>query len=199
MSRDSLIQQLVTAFRCLPGVGPKSAQRMTFYLLQRDRQGGRHLAESLVAAMSRVGNCKRCRTLSEKEVCGICENPKRDVSQLCVVESPSDMAAIEHGTGYRGQFFVLGGHLSPLDGIGPEELGVDLLEQRLAEGEVCEVILATGSTVEGQATAHYVSEIVRERGIRVTRIAQGVPLGGELEFVDSGTLDHAIGERQSME
>lgn len=199
MSRDSLIQQLVTAFRCLPGVGPKSAQRMTFYLLQRDRQGGRHLAESLVAAMSRVGNCKRCRTLSEKEVCAICENPKREVSQLCVVESPSDMAAIEHGTGYRGQFFVLGGHLSPLDGIGPEELGIDLLEQRLSEGEVCEVILATGSTVEGQATAHYISEIVRERGIRVTRIAQGVPLGGELEFVDSSTLDHAIGERQSME
>jgi recombination protein RecR len=199
MSKDSLIQQLVTAFRCLPGVGPKSAQRMTFYLLQRDRQGGRHLAESLLAAMSRVGNCKRCRTLSEKAVCAICDNPKRDVSQLCVVESPSDMAAIEHGTGYRGQFFVLGGHLSPLDGIGPDELGVDLLEQRLSEGEVREVILATGSTVEGQATAHYISEIVRERGIRVTRIAQGVPLGGELEFIDSSTLDHAIGERQSME
>lgn len=199
MSKDSLIQQLINAFRCLPGVGPKSAQRMTFYLLQRDRQGGRHLAESLVAAMSRVGNCKRCRTLSEKEVCAICENPKRDASQLCVVESPADMAAIEHGTGYRGQFFVLGGHLSPLDGIGPDELGVGLLAQRLSEGEVGEVIIATGSTVEGQATAHYISELVREKGIRVTRIAQGVPLGGELEFVDSSTLDHAIGERQSME
>jgi recombination protein RecR len=149
--------------------------------------------------MNKVGNCKRCRTLSEKDVCAICDNPKRDVSQLCVVESPADMAAIEHGTGYRGHFFVLGGHLSPLDGIGPEELGVDLLEQRLAEGEIGEVILATGSTVEGQATAHYISEIVHEKGIRVTRIAQGVPLGGELEFVDSGTLDHAIGERQSME
>jgi recombination protein RecR len=199
MSKDSVIQQLITAFRCLPGVGPKSAQRMTFFLLQRDRQGGRHLAESLVTAMSRVGNCKRCRTLSEKDVCAICENPKRDVSQLCVVESPADMAAIEHGTGYRGQFFVLGGHLSPLDGVGPEELGVDLLEQRLSEGDVKEVILATGSTVEGQATAHYISDIVHETGIRVTRIAQGVPLGGELEFVDSSTLDHAIGERQSME
>jgi recombination protein RecR len=199
MSKDSVIQQLITAFRCLPGVGPKSAQRMTFFLLQRDRQGGRHLAESLVTAMSRVGNCKRCRTLSEKDVCAICENPKRDVSQLCVVESPADMAAIEHGTGYRGQFFVLGGHLSPLDGVGPEELGVDLLEQRLSEGDVKEVILATGSTVEGQATAHYISDIVHEKGIRVTRIAQGVPLGGELEFVDSSTLDHAIGERQSME
>ncbi len=172
---------------------------MTFYLLQRDRQGGRHLAESLVAAMSRVGNCRRCRTLSEKEVCAICENPKRDASQLCVVESPADMAAIEHGTGYRGQFFVLGGHLSPLDGIGPDELGVALLAQRLSEGEVGEVIIATGSTVEGQATAHYISELVHEKGIRVTRIAQGVPLGGELEFVDSSTLDHAIGERQSME
>ncbi len=199
MSKDSVIQQLITAFRCLPGVGPKSAQRMTFFLLQRDRQGGRHLAESLVEAMSKVGNCRRCRTLSEKEVCAICENPKRDNSQLCVVESPADMAAIEHGTGYRGQFFVLGGNLSPLDGVGPQELGVDLLEQRLSQGEVTEVILATGSTVEGQATAHYLSELVHDKGIRVTRIAQGVPLGGELEFVDSNTLDHAIGERQSME
>lgn len=199
MSKDSLIQQLITAFRCLPGVGPKTAQRMTYYLLQRDRPGGRHLAESLVAAMSKVGNCRRCRTLSEKDVCAVCANPKRDATQLCVVESPSDMAAIEHGTGYRGQFFVLGGHLSPLDGVGPEDLGVDLLERRLAEGEIAEVILATGSTVEGQATAHYISEIVHEQRIRVTRIAQGVPLGGELEFVDSGTLDHAIGERQSMD
>ena len=199
MSKDSVIQQLITAFCCLPGVGPKSAQRMTFFLLQRDRQGGQHLAQSLVTAMSKVGNCKRCRTLSEKEVCAVCEDRKRDVSQLCVVESPADMAAIEHGTGYRGQFFVLGGHLSPLDGVGPEELGVELLEQRLRENDITEVILATGSTVEGQATAHYISELVHEKGIRVTRIAQGVPLGGELEFVDSGTLDHAIGERQSME
>jgi recombination protein RecR len=199
MSKDSIIQQLITAFRCPPGVGPKSAQRMTFFLLQRDRPGGRHLAQSLVEAMSKVGNCKRCRTLSEKEVCAICENPKRDSSQLCVVESPADMAAIEHGTSYRGQFFVLGGHLSPLDGVGPEEIGVDLLEKRLSEGEVSEVILATGATVEGQATAHYLSELVHDKGIRVSRIAQGVPLGGELEFVDSSTLDHAIGERQSME
>jgi recombination protein RecR len=199
MGKDSVIQQLVNAFRCLPGVGPKSAQRMTFYLLQRDRQGGHHLAHSLSEAMSRVGNCKRCRTLSEKEVCAVCENPKRDNTQLCVVESPADMAAIEYGTGYRGQFFVLGGHLSPLDGVGPEELGVNLLEERLAEGDVTEVILATGSTVEGQATAHYLSELVHEKGIRVSRIAQGVPMGGELEFIDSTTLDHAIGERQSME
>ena len=199
MSNDSLIQQLITAFRCLPGVGPKSAQRMTFYLLQRDRAGGQHLAHSLVEAMSKVGNCKRCRTLSEKEVCVVCANPKREMTQLCVVESPADMSAIEHGTAYRGQFFVLGGHLSPLDGIGPEELGIGLLEQRLSDGAITEVILATGSTVEGQATAHYISEMVHEKGIRVTRIAQGVPLGGELEFVDSGTLDHAIGERQSMD
>ncbi len=149
--------------------------------------------------MSKVGNCKRCRTLSEKDVCAICQDRKRDVSQLCVVEGPADMAAIEHGTGYRGQFFVLGGHLSPLDGVGPQELGVDLLAQRLSENEVTEVIVATASTVEGQATAHYISELVHEKGIRVTRIAQGVPLGGELEFVDSSTLDHAIGERQSMD
>ena len=172
---------------------------MTFFLLQRDRQGGNHLAHSLTEAMSRVGNCKRCRTLSEKEVCAVCENPKRDGTQLCVVESPADMAAIEYGTGYRGQFFVLGGHLSPLDGVGPDELGVNLLEERLSEGEIAEVILATGSTVEGQATAHYLSELVHEKGIRVSRIAQGVPTGGELEFIDSTTLDHAIGERQSME
>ena len=199
MSKDSVIQQLMTAFRCLPGVGPKSAQRMAFFLLQRDRPGGRHLAQSLIEAMNKVGNCKRCRTLSEKEVCATCESPKRDNSQLCVVESPADMAAIDHGTGYRGRFFVLGGHLSPLDGVGPEEIGVDLLEQRLSEGEVSEVILATGATVEGQATAHYLSDLVHHKGIRVTRIAQGVPLGGELEFVDSSTLDHAIGERQNME
>ena len=199
MSKDSLIQQLITAFRCLPGVGPKSAQRMTFYLLQRDRQGGHHLAKSLMEAMDRVGNCKRCRTLSEREVCVICDDPKRDTTQLCVVESPADMAAIEHGTGYRGQFFVLGGHLSPLDGIGPEELGVEALEVRLAEGTIEEVILATASTVEGQATAHYLGELVHEKGIRVSRIAQGVPLGGELEFIDSSTLDHAIGERQTMD
>jgi recombination protein RecR len=199
MSKDSVIQQLISAFRCLPGVGPKSAQRMTFFLLQRDRPGGQHLAKSLMDAMSKVGNCRRCRTLSEKAVCAVCENPKRDHSQLCVVESPADMAAIEYGTGYRGQFFVLGGHLSPLDGVGPEELGVELLAQRLSEGVVTEVILATGATVEGQATAHYLSELVHEKGIRVTRIAQGVPLGGELEFIDSSTLNHAIGERQSMD
>jgi recombination protein RecR len=155
--------------------------------------------QQLTEAMSRVGNCKRCRTLSEKEVCAVCENPKRDNTQLCVVESPADMAAIEHGTGYRGQFFVLGGHLSPLDGVGPDELGVNLLEDRLSEGGIAEVILATGSTVEGQATAHYLSELVHEKGIRVSRIAQGVPMGGELEFIDSTTLDHAIGERQSIE
>jgi len=199
MSETSIIQQLVAAFRCLPGVGPKSAQRMTFHLLQRDREGGRRLAATLVEAMDRVGNCRVCRTLSESEVCPTCANGSRDASQLCVVESPADMAAIEHGTGYRGQFFVLMGRLSPLDGIGPEELGMDQLERRLDDGSVKEVILATGSTVEGQATAHYVAELVRARGIRVTRIAQGVPLGGELEFVDSGTLDHAIGERQAVE
>ena len=199
MKNGSVIEQLVSALRCLPGVGPKSAQRMTFYLLQRDRDGGRRLAEVLGEAMERVGNCARCRTLSEAEVCAVCASSSRDPSLLCVVESPSDMAAILSGTGYRGHFFVLMGNLSPLDGIGPDELGLDLLEQRLGEGEVKEVIIATGSTVEGQVTAHYLSELVRARGIRVTRIAQGVPLGGELEFVDSTTLDHAIGGRQEMD
>ena len=172
---------------------------MTFFLLQRDRQGGQHLAQSLVTAMSKVGNCKRCRTLSEKDVCDICQDRKRDVSQLCVVEGPADMAAIEHGTGYRGQFFVLGGHLSPLDGVGPQELGVDLLAQRLSENEVTEVIVATASTVEGQATAHYISQLDHEQVSPVKRIARAVPHGGELACVDSSTLDHAIGERQSMD
>lgn len=199
MSDGSLIEQLVSALRCLPGVGPKSAQRMAFHLLQRDREGGRRLAAVLDDAMEKVGNCARCRTLSEAEVCAVCASTSRDPTQLLVVESPSDMAAILSGTGYRGNFFVLMGHLSPLDGIGPEELGLDQLERRLGEDEVKEVIVATGSTVEGQVTAHYLSELVRERGIRVSRIAQGVPLGGELEFVDSTTLDHAIGGRRDMD
>ena len=187
------------ALRCLPGVGPKSAQRMTYHLLQRDRDGGKRLASALSQAVERVGNCSRCRTLSDSEVCDSCADPSRDRSMLCVVESPSDMAAIEQGTGYRGMFFVLMGHLSPLDGIGPEQIGLKDLENRLEEGEVREVVLATSSTVEGQATAHYIGELVRGRGLRATRLAYGIPLGGELEFVDGTTLAHAFQGRTEFD
>ena len=192
MNRPGAIDALIEAFRCLPGVGPKSAQRMTYHVLQRDRDGGRRLSEALREAVERVGNCGRCRTLTDAEVCPVCSDPSRDPGVLCVVESPSDMSAIEKGTGYRGHFFVLMGHLSPLDGIGPEQLGLDALERRLGEGGVEEVVLATSSTVEGQATAHFIGEMARARGLRATRLAYGIPLGGELEYVDSTTLAHAF-------
>lgn len=180
----------------MPGVGPKSAQRMAFHLLERNREGGRHLAGVLEAAMERIGNCRRCRTLSEAALCEICSNPKRSDAQICVVESPAEVAALEQATGYQGRYFVLGGRLSPLDGLGPGDIGLDLLEQRLTEGGVSELILATNPTVEGEATAHYISELSKARNIRVTRIAHGVPLGGELEYVDGGTLSHAFTGRR---
>lgn len=198
MAQSPLIARLIEALRCLPGVGPKSAQRMAYHLLERDREGGRHLAESLIEAMEKVGHCRSCRTLSETELCPMCASSSRDRSVLCVVESPADVTAIEQATGYRGLYFVLMGHLSPLDGIGPEELRLDLLEQRLDEGEIKEVILATNPTVEGEATAHFIAEMARARGIRATRIAHGVPLGGELEYVDGGTLSHAFTGRREM-
>lgn len=192
----ALIDGLIDAFRCLPGVGAKSAQRMAYHLLERDRAGGRQLSQSIAEAMEKVGHCERCRTLSETAICSYCANPKRDDSLLCIVESPMDVVALEQSASYQGRYFVLMGHLSPLDGIGPKELGLDLLEQRLSNGEVMEVILATNPTVEGEATAHYISEMARTRSIKTTRIAHGVPLGGELEYVDSGTLGHAIAGRQ---
>ena len=198
MSDGSLIQQLITALRCLPGVGPKSAQRMAFHLLERDRDGGRRLSAVLVQAMDGIGHCVRCRTLSEHDLCHICASQKRDPAILCVVETPADVSAIEQATDYRGQYFVLMGHLSPLDGIGPEELGLDRLERRFDDGDIAEVILATNPTVEGEATAHYVSEMARERALKTTRIAHGVPLGGELEMVDSGTLSHALAGRREF-
>lgn len=197
MSSD-LIERLVIALRCLPGVGPKSAQRMAYHLLERERDGGRHLAEILAEAIEKVGHCRECRTLSEFDVCGICNSEKRERSTLCVVETPADVAAIEHGTDYRGLFFVLMGHLSPLDGIGPEDIGLDLLARRMDRGGFTEVILATNSTVEGEATAHYISEMAAERGLNATRLAHGIPLGGELEFVDSSTLAHAFSGRQAV-
>jgi recombination protein RecR len=198
VSLSPLIGQLIEALRCLPGVGPKSAQRMAFHLLERDREGGRRLAQSLSEAMDRIGHCRDCRTLTEQEVCALCLSPVRDPSQLCAVETPADVAALEQATDYRGLYFVLMGHLSPLDGIGPEELGLDRLAARLDQGEVRELILATNPTVEGEATAHYLAEMARERGIRVTRIAHGVPLGGELEYIDGGTLSHALAGRREL-
>lgn len=190
-----LLQQLIDALKCLPGVGPKSAQRMAFHLLERDRDGALQLAESLQLAVAKIGRCSLCRTLSETDICSICSSQSRDAAQLCVVESPADVMAIEHISEYRGQYFVLMGHLSPLDGIGPEELGLDVLEQRLASEGVNELILATNPTVEGEATAHYISEMADDHGVTATRIAHGVPLGGELEYIDAGTLAHAFAGR----
>lgn len=193
-----LIGCLVEALRVLPGVGPKSAQRMAYHLLERNREGALQLAASLQEAVEKVGHCSSCRTLSETELCPICNSERRDASLLCVVESPSDVEAIEHTSVYKGRYFVLMGHLSPLDGIGPEDIGLDLLAQRLDSGDITEVILATNPTVEGEATAHYISDMVHSRGIRVTRIAHGVPLGGELEYVDGGTLSHAFTGRRDI-
>ena len=199
MTGSPLLAELIEALRCLPGVGGKSAQRMAFHLLERDRERGLKLAAALEQAMQRIGHCNRCRNFSEDPLCALCANSSRDRQVLCVVESPVDVAAIEQATGYRGQYFVLMGRLSPLDGLGPEELGLGLLTQRLGEGEIEEMIIATNPTVEGEATAHYLAQLARAGGIRPTRLAHGVPLGGELEFVDRGTLAHAFGRRQIVE
>lgn len=198
MAERTLLNQLVDALRCLPGVGPKSAQRMAFHLLDRDREGGRRLAQVMAAAMDQITRCRRCRTLSERELCGLCANPNRDPSLLCVVEHPSEIVAIEQATGYGGLYFVLGGRLSPLDGIGPQELGLDHLDRRLADGEIKELILAISPTVEGAATIQYVAAAAARHGVKTTRIAHGVPLGGELEYVDSGTLAHAFAGRHDV-
>ncbi|PLY15238.1 MAG: recombination protein RecR [Sedimenticola sp.] len=186
------------ALRCLPCVGPKSAQRMAFHLLERNREGGRRLASVMAQAMEKIGHCQRCRTLSETDLCRLCINPNRNDAQLCIVETPADVVILERVTDYRGRYFVLGGHLSPLDGIGPRELGLDLLDKLLSEGHVQEMILAVNPTVEGEATSHYISEMGKERAIQVTRIAHGVPLGGELEYVDGGTLSHAFADRRVL-
>ncbi len=199
MSSSPLIERLVEALRCLPGVGPKSARRMAYHLLERDRERALELAGTLGEAMQRVGRCARCRTLTELELCGICSAGNRDAAKLCVVESPTDMEAIETGADYRGGYFVLMGLLSPLDGVGPSELGLETFERRLDDGDLSEVIIATGTTVEGQATAHYLSELCRERQVAVTRLAHGIPLGGELEYVDSGTLAHAFRGRMALD
>jgi recombination protein RecR len=193
-----LLDRLVQDLRCLPGVGPKSAQRMAFQLLERDRDGARRLAATLVDAMTRIGHCRSCRNYAENDTCSICASGNRDRHLMCVVESPIDLAAIEQATGYRGLYFVMHGRLSAIDGRGPRELGLDMLEARLGEGGVQEMIVATNPTVEGEATAHYLAEIARQAGVRASRLAHGVPLGGELEFIDRGTLALAFGARQSL-
>lgn len=193
-----LLEQLIDALRCLPGVGPKSAQRMAYQLLERNRDGALELSAVLKQAVEEIGHCSQCRTFTEHESCRICTSPSRDKSQLCIVETPADVIAIDQATGFQGVYFVLMGHLSPLDGIGPAELGLDVLEKRLDQGEISEIILATNPTVEGEATAHYISEMADERAIAASRIAHGVPLGGELEYIDGGTLAHAFSGRTKI-
>ena len=183
----------------MPGVGQKSAQRIAFHLLERDREGANALSQALAAASAGIGHCKRCRMFTEHELCSICSASGRDDSQLCIVESPADVMAIEDATGYRGLYFVLMGHLSPLDGIGPEEIGLADLEGRLAEGKVQELIIATNPTVEGDATAHYLADMAGRHKVQASRIAHGVPLGGELEYVDGGTLSHAFYGRRVVD
>lgn len=199
MTGSKLLADLIESLCCLPGVGPKSAQRMAYHLLERDRKGGERLALALQAAMERVGHCRQCRAFSEQDLCALCASGDRERRLLCVVESPSDLAAIEQATNYRGLYFVLLGRLSPLDGLGPEELGLNVLAERLGDGEVEEMIIATNATVEGAATAHYLSQLAHAADVRTTRLAHGVPLGGELEYIDRNTLAHAFGGRQAFD
>lgn len=199
MAFSPLIDQLVDALRCLPGVGPKSAQRMAFHLLERDREGGSKLAKHLDAAIAGVGRCRECRTLTELAQCQICANQKRQRDIICVVETPTDVIALEQSGQYRGLYFVLMGRLSPIDGIGPDEIGISQLLQRVDQENISEVILATNPTVEGEATAYYITSRLKDKGVTVSRIAHGVPLGGELEFVDVGTLAHALQGRQVIQ
>ena len=196
---SNLLSELIEALRCLPGVGAKSAQRMAFHVLERDRDGGARLARALDQAVQRIGHCTRCRNFSESEVCALCGNPARDPHTLCVVETPADLFAFEQATGFRGRYFGLMGRLSPLDGMGPDELGGEMLRRRLGEGEVGELVVATNPTVEGEATAHWLAGMARAAGVRATRLAHGVPLGGEIEYVDRGTLAHAFGTRRTLE
>ena len=192
------IDQLIDALRILPGVGVKSAQRMALQLLEKNREGAFKLAEAVNEAATKVGKCQQCRTLTEHDLCNICSDPSRSDSQLCVVESPADLFAIEQAGGYRGKYFVLLGHLSPIDGIGPEQLGIDKLIERLQSSQVNELILATNLTVEGEATAHFIADKAKSLGVEVSRIAYGVPMGGELEYVDGGTLNLALQTRKTL-
>jgi recombination protein RecR len=196
MEKPAALEELMQALRCLPGVGPKSAQRMAYHLLQRDVKGADRLARSLSEALARIRHCERCNTFTESQLCALCASPRRDASLLCVVESPGDLLMMEQSQSYSGLYFVLMGRLSPLDGVGPSEIHLDRLLRRATDGVVQEVILATNFTVEGEATAHYIAELLGGKGLRVTRIARGLPVGGELEHVDSGTLAQAVLERR---
>ncbi len=198
MLLSPLLEQLIEALRCLPGVGPKTAQRMAFQLLERGRDNGKRLAAILSKAMENIKHCASCRTFSETTLCKLCSSTSRDIASLCIVENPIDLIAVEQMGTFRGKYFVLMGHLSPLDGIGPDDLGLTDLNKLLAEGQVKEVILATNSTVEGEATAHYISDLVKQHQIKATRIAHGVPIGGELEYIDSGTLARAFAGRETV-
>lgn len=198
MKNPSSLENLIDALRCLPGVGPKSAQRMAYHLLQRDQKGALKLAGSLTHALDTIRHCKLCNSFTEEEVCSLCRSERRDTSLLCVVETPADLMMMEQTQSYQGLYFVLMGRLSPLDGIGPKDIHLDRLIQRATDGLVKEVILATNFTVEGEATAHYIGEILRPRGVKASRIARGLPVGGELEHVDSGTLAQAVLERREV-
>lgn len=198
MQKKGLLGQLIYSLCCLPGVGPKTAQRMAFHILQRDRNSAKHLAETLLAAIEKMGYCQQCRTLTEYPLCELCQDSSREGQSLCVVESPADVWLINQATQFKGQYFVLHGRLSPLDGIGPDELGLTQLEQKLAAGQITELILATNSTVEGEATAYFIGELAKKYQVQASRIAHGVPMGGELEFIDSGTLAHAFNGRKIL-
>lgn len=198
MIETPLLTRLVDALQCMPGIGKKSAQRIAYQLLQKKRHNARELAAVLMEAMDKIGHCQVCRTFTEHEVCAVCASPKRDRTLMCVVESPADVYAIEEAH-YKGLYFVLMGHLSPLDGVGPDELGLDRFEQLLNDESIEEIILATGTTVEGEATAHYISEMVKKRGLRVSRLALGIPMGGDLEYIDSNTLSHALNGRRPVD
>lgn len=198
MHKKALLGQLIENLCCLPGVGPKSAQRMAFHLLQRDRNGAKILADTLLQAIDKIGHCQECRTLTENSLCDICSDNSRDDSLICIVESPADVWIVDQATVFKGRYFVLHGRLSPLDGIGPDELGLDLLERKLATGHIKELILATNSTVEGEATAYFIGELAKKHQVQASRIAHGVPMGGELEFIDSSTLSHAFNGRKEI-
>jgi recombination protein RecR len=192
------LERLIEALRVLPGVGPRSAQRMAYHLLQHDRGGAERLAQALSGALAVVRRCSKCNNFSEEEICGLCRSARRDAAMLCVVETPADLATVEQTLSYSGMYFVLMGRLSPLDGVGPRDIGLDRLLARATEGEVQEVILATNFTNEGEATAHYIAEMLRSRNVKVSRIARGVPLGGELEYVDIGTISQALLDRRGI-
>lgn len=199
MKFSPALENLIDALRCLPSVGPKSAQRMTLHLLERDREGALALAAALTDAAEKIGHCRLCRNFTELDVCEICSDLRRDNTLVCVVETPADVLAIEHSGSFRGLYFVLMGHLSPIDGIGPSEIGLDSFQQRVIDEGIEEVILATNPTVEGEATAYYLTDMLLPVGVRVSRIAHGVPLGGELEYVDGSTLAHALSGRRPVE